>query len=319
MRDAFIRWLNGTPPAIVGAWWSGSGVCFVRMVKDGGQETISAVVYEPCGKSVVIDSDAAAVERGELINVLRNAAERLGASRYRYAVGIPSGDIFTKSIKIPSGLDDLQVEQLSLVEAISNLPVPPEEVCADFLRNETTLEAMNETVEVAFCKRALIDELSLLAEDAALQVAVVDRDIQAIHDAAVWCASGQLTQAEALYPLGIVMPGDRGRFIICRGPLDLNGYELPQENASSDHHQENVEVDSLAVYCRRAGLSESTTGYLKTLWVVNETPGKNSLSGVAPYAALAQNVGLINPLVADLAPGAPVEGLMVALGMALRI
>ena len=134
MRRAFTRWLSGDPPAIAGAWLDQSGVCLVVMDWSDASPRLAQVIYEPGGQFAVRVNDEAGFNSAEVTNALRCAYEKLGSGSYALALGIPSADIFIKTIEIPTGLDDQQIAQLSVVEAVSNLPVPPEEVCSDFLR-----------------------------------------------------------------------------------------------------------------------------------------------------------------------------------------
>ena len=318
MRRAFIRWLSGDPPAIVGAWLDQSGVCLVVMDWSTGSPSVAHVIYEPCGQFTARANDGAAFNSAEVSNALRCAFEKLGSGSFALALGIPSADIFIKTIEIPAGLDDQQIAQLSVVEAVSNLPVPPEEVCSDFLRRSIHAEAINEQVDLAFCRRDVVDALSVLAEDAGVRLAVIDRDIQAIHDAALWSAAQQHGLVNVQYPLGVLMLEEGARLVIGRSALDLTSYEL---NSDPDQHSEQALrtlLDELKVYCRRAGLTDGPHGYLKQLLVSSDSAA--ALSAVFDSGVIAERVDEISPrfLAGAGADGLPLMGFMVATGMALR-
>ena len=300
---------------MVGAWWGRAGVCLARARPMVNFQTDMEVVYEPCGLDFVNQTDMGLPNRGETVNSLRCAAERLGRLEFTLALGIPSGDVFTKNIEIPAGLTTKQIEQISVVEAVSNLPVPPEEICADFLKQSAEMVAHTERIDIAFCKRGLIDDLGIIAEDAGVVLSVVDRDIQAIHDATLWCANSQDCLKSLAYPLGILVEGDENTFIVSRSELDHVSYVFK----STDNV---VIADSvskeLQAYCRRAGLNFENGRPLNQLFLVVDAD--SSTVAASAVENLSQETLEIHPTTFVKGDGSisPVYGMMVALGMALR-
>lgn len=318
MRRAFTRWLRGDPPAIVGAWLDQSGVCLVQVDGAADAPGLMRVIYEPCGQYADGAESLTETHGPARTNALRAAYEKLGSGAYALALGISSTDIFIKTIEIPLGLDDQQVDQLSVVEAVSNLPVPPEEICSDYLRRPVGAASGNEKVDVAFCRREVIDALSVLAEDAGIRLAIVDREIQAMHDAAQWCYKKQLGKREMQYPLGILVLADAAQFLICRSALDLTSYELRSNAEPPLNQAPSTILEELSVYCRRAGLTDSPQGYLKQLLVSTDRAAGFNWPGACDM--LAAQVDEIDPRVLTGAgsDGLPLTGLMVATGMAVR-
>ena len=320
MRDKFIRWFTGAQPFVVGAWWGRAGVCLVRAEPMDNLQRVMEVVYEPCGLDFVNQTDIGFSNRGEIVNALRCAAERLRGLEFTLALGIPSGDIFIKNIEIPAGLTTKQIEQISVVEAVSNLPVPPEEICADFLKHSAEMAVHTERIDIAFCKRGLIDELGIVAEDAGVVLSVVDRDIQAVHDATLWCANAQGSLKPVEYPLGILIEGDEKTFIVSRNALDHVSYVF--KSADNDPGNLVVAADSLSkelqAYSRRAGLNfENGRPLNQLILVVDADSSKVAASTVE---SLSQDTLEIHPttFVKGDTGISPIYGLMVALGMALR-
>ena len=269
------------------------------------------VVYEACAAMAAESRDSTEVLAVDVANTLRCAVERLVLENSALSVGVPAEGIFTKSIKIPAGLSEKQVEQITVVEAVSNLPVPPEEICADFLRNGAKADALTEEIDIAFCKRSLVDELGALAEDAGVSLWRLDRDTQGVHDAALLCIKEQLHQDEARYPFGILLGGDVGRFVVCRGPLDHAVYAF-SEGQSSD-----IDRVDLQVYCRRAGLMVENDAPLAQLLLVEDEGVINFAGNDA--GVLAKEWARIAPRELMSGPSAtvPLYGLMVATGMSL--
>lgn len=279
-----------------------------------------AVVYEPCGTYPASESDTDLSDRGQMINALRCAAERLGDLKFTLALGIPSGDIFIKNIEIPAGLTTKQIEQISVVEAVSNLPVPPEEICADFLKLHSAPAAHTERIEIAYCKRGLIDELGIIAEDAGVAMSIVDREVQAIHDATLWCVERQSDVRPIVYPLGILIESNENAFIVSRSELDHVSYVFNNMDHAASGSVETTESaqKELQAYCRRAGLNFETGAPLQQLFVVSDGEAQ-SIAAFEPES-LAECKVELNPISLVKAEGErpPAYGLMVAMGMALR-
>ena len=315
MRDKFIGWFTGVQPSMVGAWWGRAGVCLARARPMDNFQTVVEVVYEPCGLDFANQTDMSLSNRGETVNALRCAAERLGRHKFTLALGIPSGDIFIKNIEIPVGLTTKQIEQISVVEAVSNLPVPPEEICADFLKHNAEKAVNTERIDIAFCKRGLIDDLGIVAEDAGVVLSVVDRDIQAVHDAILWCAKEQGSHESVEYPLGVLIEGEEKTFIVSRSALDHVSYAF--KSADNIVRSESVSKE-LQAYCRRAGLDFENGRPLNQLFLVVDA--NSSTVAASNIENLSQETLEINPATCVKGDGgiSPVYGLIVAMGMALR-
>lgn len=295
-------------------------MCLVRKHVHPQNEDALEVIYEPYGTTTANAPDTKVPIAGELVNALRCAVEYLGNARTTLALGVSSADIFIKNIEIPSGLSIKQIEQLSVVEAVSNLPVPPEEICADFIRGASAQSAINECIDIAFCKREFIDELSILAEDAGVSLSIVDRDIQGIHDAARWCAVREGLAEEGVYPLGIILTDDTPTFLICRSDLDLVSFQINAHVSSGIAQSDAVAriKQELIVYCRRAGLTEENGEPLAQLLVIDEAKVLGDIE--LDFEGLAENFRKLQPR--DFLKGdcrkVPLYGLMVATGMSLR-
>ena len=320
MRDKIIRWVMGVPPCVAGAWWSRAGVCLALAKPMGKAQTLLEVVYEPCGTFPTLGEDGESSCREQMINALRCAAERLGNLRFTLAIGIPSGDIFNKNIEIPAGLTTKQIEQVSVVEAVSNLPVPPEEICADFLKSTLVQLTHTERIDIAFCKRSLIDELEIFAEDAGVVVSIVDRDVQAIHDAILWGLSSQLNLESIAYPLGVLIESEVSTFIVSRNELDHVPYvfkSVANQEADLVMAEESV-LKVLQAYCRRAGLNCENSLPLKQLFRVSDGLSKAVMA--SELDRLAEVTLEIDPfaIVRNEGDAPPAYGLMVAIGMAMR-
>lgn len=302
MRVRLLRWLLGVPPAIVGGGWHGDAICLVRIDRntEGRSQVDCAYEVLPAEWSSGVDS------QGHVrANTLKSLLERWGNSPKRLALGIPAGDVFIKTIDVPLGLEERDLMQLAVVEAVANLPVPPEEVCADYLRMGSPVRSGQQQIKIAFCRREIIDDLALMAEDAGAQLAMIDRDIQAIHDAALWLIARHAPEVQVEYPLLLLWITDSPTLIVARDELDLVQYSLQITDL----------VEQIHASCRRAGLSDDAG--LRDLWVF-QTPGVDDNL----VSLLAMRQGPVHWLVPEEILGVstmpPLTLLVTALGMALR-
>lgn len=305
MHEVFSRWLLGVPPAIVGGSRYGDAICLVRIDHDAEDDVRIECAYEVLSAELAGNADSKDHVRA---NALKSLLERLGNGPKRLALGVPAGDVFIKTIDVPAGLGDSELRQLSVVEAVANLPVPPEEVCADYLRMGPALKSGQEQIRIAFCRRDLIDEMSLLAEDAGVQLAVIDRDSQALHDAALWLISRYQHEVTIAYPVLLLWATDPCLLIIARDALDLVAYSL----------QTGALLEQIDASCRRAGVSDES-GALE-LWVFQSRDADTKLAHL--LTTRRGPVHLLEPEnivpAGSLPPRVPLLPWTTALGMALR-
>lgn len=310
MQNAFLRWLLGVPPAIVGAGWRDDAVCLVRIEHGLDGNLRIDCVYDVFPVDVPSVGGSQDISRA---NTLKSLMERWGNIPKRLALGIPAGDVFIKAIDVPSGLTEPELMQLSVVEAVANLPVPPEEVCADYLRvgpgvnhgQGSEPRTGYEKIRIAFCRREVVDELTLLAEDAGVQLAAIDRDIQALHDAALWLITAHGLMVPPSYPLLLLWATEPLTLIIARDALDLTQYALKTTDL----------LEQLDASCRRAGIAD--TPDLLDVWVFQGPDMDENL--LRTLASRQGTAHMLHPQeTLHLNPMPPLIPLMTGLGMALR-
>lgn len=220
MHNRLIGWINGRARETIGGYWGSLGVCLVR--QSPGEKPIA--VYVPIAKDAENSAwDESLIKLEAICGTKR--------SQMALSVALNADDMFVRTIIVPEGLDEHQLEQVAIVEAVANLPVPPEEVCLDLIRGN--VDGHNEEVKIAFCRREKIDEILASAEEVGLPVHVVDRDVQAIHDVIAHRASQAKNSVG--YPFGIVLTEVLPRIAICIEPTDFEIYPIRlQQNDDED-------------------------------------------------------------------------------------
>ncbi len=301
MQNAFLRWLSGTPPLLVGAWWDEAAVCLVHVDRSNVLPRVT------CSYAPVVSAGPSLepYQNVGLKNALKVTLDRLGRRPVALALGVPAAEVFTKTTFVPPGLNDKELAQLCLVEAVVNLPVPPEEVCADFLCETVPNGETQAPVKIAFCRREVVDELMLTAEDAGVSLVVVDRNIQAIHDATQW-----LTQAgefsESAYPFAILVETEPMSVIIALNELDMVSYAIPTGGVDL--------TEQIGLCIRRSGVAAD--GLMRI--VVLQNPGSVPVD-IAGMEAQGVECCHLDPFERlELTRDIPVPAFVTALGMGLR-
>lgn len=301
IRNRFLRWLVGKPPETVGLYWGEYGTCAVYQPMMGQQY----VVYEAATPMSELPVWEAAISRLELMCGLTREHMCL-------AVALDANDVFQRTMTVPTGLSDEQLDQVAIVEAVANLPVPPEEICLDFLR-EKTADEPNERVSLAFCRRETMDAILAAAEEVAVPVWVVDRDVQAIHDALqADCATRGV---ELHYPFAILLTEVRPRLLICLNALSIEVYPIGS-------HQTSLGTE-IANCWTRCSLSRPVKLECLTQIVIVgdapeiDTPGFKDLVGQTGARIIRpQDWASGNVLLSEPTP--PSEILLIASGMSRR-
>lgn len=239
MPKRFIRWLRGDAPQEVGAYCGEAGVCLVH-AKPGVRRRW---IYQP----PTLDGDLA-----PLVTALQKleAMDGVTGRDISLAVAIGAEDVFTRSLTVPRGLTDAQLEQVATIEAVANLPVPPEEICLDFIRMEGDPESPDESVSLLFCRRERVDEILSVAESIPVQVSAIDRDAQAVHDA----LAPYLSHAEIFgaigYPFGILLTELSPRFVICLDALTFEIYPVCMPRPVIDETLEGLGQQLVSAWLR---------------------------------------------------------------------
>jgi Type IV pilus assembly protein PilM len=303
MKHGFLRWLTGTPPATVGAWWNDSALCLVRINDQAETQSRIHVAYDALIQAFQGGSGSFDVGR---INVLKSSLDQVGLPPYQLALAVPSADVFIQTIRVPAKLDDDALAQLAVVEAVSNLPVPPEEVCADFVRVKLDEKSGQEVVRIAFCRREIIDGLMFITDEAGVSLAQVDRDLQAFHDAICWLRENTEGKTVA-YPMVNLIMEQSPFVLVARDSLDLLHYPIDIENSDV--------TEQLRACTRRAGMSDLQD--VKELIVVREIDAP--LTEPDFNADLRVDVTRLNPFeVLGIRDQIPLAPFLAALGMAIR-
>lgn len=307
MRNRLQSWIDGRTRETIGGYWGRLGVCLVHQSLD----TKPIAVFVPSGKDLESSVWDEAVVKLEALGGVRRVQMVL-------AIALDADDVFVRTITVPEGLDERQLEQVAIVEAISNLPVPPEEICLDFIRGNS--DSRDEMVGIAFCRRERIDEILACAEEINIPVHVVDRDVQAIHDAIADRAF--LEDRKIKYPYGIVLTEVSPRIVICLGPTEFEVYPIRMQSNDVEERCASLltQLGNCWTRCRmsRANISE----VLEQVLIIGDMVPMPNWSSASSEVSVSKKIDnlLIGQSVERVSANdyVPDEIVLIALGMSKR-
>lgn len=311
MRNGFFRWLTGAAPQLLGVYWGVRGACLVLNKPDGGRYC----VFQPPTVDGPNSTLSLALQRMEVLT---------GFSRrdIGLAVAVDADDVFFRSLQVSAGMSERQVAQVAIVEAVASLPVPPEEICLDFIRTDLVDGGAAEMISVAFCRREVIDEILAESEGIGANILVVDRDAQALHDATLAYLDPEQSSRDAVYPFAMLLTESNPRVLICLNALTLETYPLRlPASPGADHSDLTQQIANCWTRCRMAHganlpplrciveLGSSDPGH-------GINPGQLGLEIPPKVVVLPSGLQQAWDAVVDVAP--PDEVMLIASGMAGR-
>lgn len=307
MHNRLKGWIGGRARESIGVYWGRLGICLVHQSPDAKP----VAVFLPSGKDIESTLWDEAVVKLEALSGVKRV-------QMAFAIALDADDVFVKTITVPEGLDERQLEQVAIVEAISNLPVPPEEICLDFIRGNS--DGRDEMVGIAFCRRERIDEILACAEEINIPVHVVDRDVQAIHDA---IAERSLSEdREIKYPYAIVLTEVSPRIIICLEPTEFEVYPIRMQSNDVEERSASLltQLGNCWTRCRmsRANIAE----FLEQALIIGDMVPMSNWSSVGSEVSVSKKIGnlLIGQSVERVSANdyVPDEIVLIALGMSDR-
>ena len=314
ITNRFIRWLTGVHPDPVGVYWGRDGLCLVRLpVQTAGGALMAQCVYEASALGVTAEN-------------LTSALGQLRQSKVHLSVALPADEVIVRSMRVPVGLSDLQIEQIAIVEAVTNIPVPPEEICLDFLRADRVPLEGDEIVQLAFCRRERIDQVLACAEEANVQVAIVDRDMQAIHDVVVRHLLGAVCEAPDVYPFAVLLTAVEPRVLFCMGETDISSCLIRSNSQEGDPVRWHADIiEQISVCWTRIKLAQLAGDKRLQRVVYLEAGIVDPLDAFEAAMRLSLDcpVSRLPPVNAFLSllptvTEVPEEAALIALGMAIR-
>jgi len=202
---SLLRWFNRKRHGLVGLDISSSAVKLLELHEQDQQFRVEHYAVEALPKGAVVEKTIADVESvGEAI---ARAVERSGIKTCHVAVAVAGSAVITKTISLPAGLSEDELEAQIQMEIDEHIPFPVEEVALDF----EVLGAQEDNPErvdvlVAACRQETVDARVAAVELGGLTAKIVDVEAFAMENAFSLISSQlppqSLEQAVAVVDIG---------------------------------------------------------------------------------------------------------------------
>ncbi len=179
---SFLQWFSRKRCGLIGLDISSSAVKLLELSEQNDQFQVESYAVEPLPQGAVVEKTITDVESvGEAI---RRAVRRAGTKSKQAAVAVGGSAVITKTITMPAGLSEEDIEAQIQLEADQYIPFPLEEVALDF-EVLGPREDNPELVEVliAACRQETVDSRVGAVELGGLTPAVVDVEAFAMENA----------------------------------------------------------------------------------------------------------------------------------------
>lgn len=160
---------------------SPSGVKLVELSRSGKRYQIEAMAIEPLPEGAVEDSNPSDVD--QIASALQRAVKASGTKLSKAAVAVPTSSVITRTIPMPVGYGEDEIEAAIEVEASQYIPFPLEEIYVDFsILGPSRASRDSQDVMIVASRRENVDLRQEVLQEAGLKAAVVDVEAYAIEN-----------------------------------------------------------------------------------------------------------------------------------------
>lgn len=169
-------------PPIVGVDISASAVKLLELSKSGDHYRVERYTVEALPLNAVVENAITDVE--QVGRAVDRAVKKSGTRCRHVAVAVASSHVITKTITMPSGLREQELESQIEMEADHYIPYPLEEVNLDFEHiGPSETDPNEDEVVIAACRKEIVDDYVAVVERPGLTPAVIDVDAFAMESA----------------------------------------------------------------------------------------------------------------------------------------
>ncbi len=190
---------------LVGIDISASAVKLLELSKSGDHYRVERYTVEPLPQNSVVENAIADVD--QVGRAVDRALKRSGSRCKHAAVAVSSSHVITKTINMPGGMKEEELESQIELEADHYIPYPLEEVNLDFeVLGPSEANPNDDEVLIAACRREIVDDYVAVVERPGMSAKVVDVDAFAMESAynviVNYVADGGLDKTVAILDFG---------------------------------------------------------------------------------------------------------------------
>jgi type IV pilus assembly protein PilM len=172
--------LGSSSPAVIGLDLTASAIKLLELRRRGAGYAVESFAIEALPEGALADRQI--VDAELVAAAIARAWKRSGSRTRRAAIAVPAAAVIAKTVSLPVGLGDDDMEAQIHAEADRYIPYPIEEVNLDFQPTGESDAGETEVLLVA-CRSEQIDSRVAALQLAGLEAAVVDVDSYAMERA----------------------------------------------------------------------------------------------------------------------------------------
>ncbi len=167
---------------MIGIDISSSAVKCLELSRSGNHYRVERYAVEPLPQNAVVENAITDVE--QVGRAVDRAVKRSGSKVKHVAVAVSASHVITKTITMPSGMKESDLEHQIELEADHYIPYPLEEVNLDFeVIGPSETNANEDDVVIAACRKEIVDDYVAVVESPGLVPQVIDVDAFAMEAA----------------------------------------------------------------------------------------------------------------------------------------
>lgn len=169
-------------PPLLGLDISSTSVKLLELSKTGDHLRVERYAIEPLPQNAVVENSIADVE--QVGATVERAVRHSGTKLKHAAVAVAASHVIAKTITMPTGLSDTELESQIELEADHYIPYPLEEVNLDFeVLGPSESDPTRDEVLIIACRKEIVDDYVAVVERAGLVPAVIDVESYAVENA----------------------------------------------------------------------------------------------------------------------------------------
>jgi type IV pilus assembly protein PilM len=177
-----LRRGGGGSKSLIGLDISSSAVKLLELGRRGEQYSVEAYAIEPLPPNVVVDKQV--TDPKVVGETIARAVDKAGTRTKNAAVAVAGSSVITKTISMPAGLGENEMEAQIKAEADQYIPYSLDEVNLDFqIIGPAPTDATAVEVLLAACRKEQVDSRVAALDIAGLSAKVVDIEVFALENA----------------------------------------------------------------------------------------------------------------------------------------
>lgn len=154
----------------------------LELSKSGAHHRVERYAVEPLPQNAVVENTITEVE--QVGRAVDRCVKRSGTKSRHASVAVSASHVITKTITMPAGMREQELEQQIEMEADHYIPYPLEEVNLDFeVVGPSDSNANEDDVIIAACRKEIVDDYIAVIGRPGLQPSVIDVDAFAMEAA----------------------------------------------------------------------------------------------------------------------------------------